>query len=395
MSAEKTSLPTWKDYLQKLMPIGEKILKTIPGDHTPQVRQETWSTLFASLSQAYVQGVYPDPNYPEFTSIFNMAINLFAPVPDYMYTWTPVSDEGTYRLRGFRGTTRFVKLSLIEGNYAVGTNKGERKIVNLDHVNRYPDGRFDFVLSKRRPAGYQGEWIELPAGVSNIAIRSASYDWVNERDPVVAIERTDVPAQRPRLTAGDLAARLATLATWTEVALLQSNGRFPDLAKKNMQNRIMVHDYTGMGGNQEQIYLEGLYDLEDDEVLIMETEVPRKCLYWSFFLITDQMASVDWMNRQSSLNGFQAKLDSDGKFRAVMSKRDPGVPNWLDTGGYNYGIIHGRWHEADSSPEPATMKVKLAELRNHLPKDTPTVSAEQRDASLRERRVGAQFRRKW
>jgi len=79
----------------------------------------------------------------------------------------------------------------------------------------------------------------------------------------------------------------------------------------------------------------------------------------------------------------------------VISFKDPGVPNWLDTGGYLYGGIQGRWNKADSCPMPATKKVKLADLRKHLPADTPTVTAAERDASLRDRRMGAQFRRRW
>ena len=44
--------------------------------------------------------------------------------------------------------------------------------------------------------------------------------------------------------------------------------------------------------------------------------------------------TIDYANHQSSLNGFQAVLDDDGVFRAVVSARDPGVANWLDTAGH-------------------------------------------------------------
>ena len=394
MSATKSGLPTWQDYIQKLIPIGDKILKGIPGEHTPQVVQETWGSVFQSLSQSYFAGVYPDPDYPEFISTFNMAINLFAPVPDYMYTWTPIKDDGIYRIRGYRGTTVFVKMSFLEGYYALDNNKGEIGLADIDSIKQGPDGWFDLILSAKRPAGYDGDWVELPARTTNLLIRSASYDWVKERDPILSIERTDVPAQRPRRTAEELVALHSIIPLWTEIGALRPVERWPDLEAKNLRNNMYIHNYVGMGGSSGQTYLEGLYDLADSEALILETDVP-KCRYWSFFVVDNQMATIGWMNRQSSLNGFQAKLDSDGKFRAVICPQDPGVPNWLDTGGHNYGIIHGRWHETDSSPEPVFNKVKLADLRNHLPKDTPVVSSEERDAVLRERRMGAQFRRKW
>ena len=72
------------------------------------------------------------------------------------------------------------------------------------------------------------------------------------------------------------------------------------------------------------------------------------------------------MNRQSSLNDAQAHIDRDGWFRAVISRLDPGVPNWLDKGDYPWGIIQMRWNLA--SVCPATMqKVPFAELLTTCP----------------------------
>ena len=112
--------------------------------------------------------------------------------------------------------------------------------------------------------------------------------------------------------------------------------------------------------------------------------------------MTDELTNtLDWNNHQSTLNGFSAKRDKDGKFRAVISARDPGVPNWLDVADYQRGMIIGRWKECSSYPEPQITKIKVADVRKYLPADTPVVSAEARDASIRERRKAVQLRRRW
>ena len=105
--------------------------------------------------------------------------------------------------------------------------------------------------------------------------------------------------------------------------------------------------------------------------------------------------AIDFVGRQSSLNGHQACIDSDGKFRAVIAHRDPGVPNWLDTAGFNRGTAIGRWYGCSSHPMPTLERVPLARLREHLPADTPVVSAQQRSETLQARRIGAQLRRRW
>lgn len=392
---EPTELPQWKDYLAQLMPVGDRVLKGVPRPHDPQARQETWMTIFCALANGYLGRVYLDVDYPEFVSMFNTALNLYAPNPDYMYTWTPIDGRGTYRMRGFRNTARFVEFSILDGYYALGTNKGTFALIDVDKLTLRPDTSFDVILSSHRPGNWAGDWIELEPRASNILLRSVCYDWARERDAVAAIERMDVPAARPRLTAQEMSDRLSGLASWTETGLMKAYWRFEDLENRQLRNKIDVHDYVPMGGTLDQVYLEGLYDLAEDEALIIETEVPKVSRYWGFLVTDDQFGTVNWMHHQSSLNGFQAKLDSDGKFRCVISCKDPGVPNWLDTGGYLYGGVQGRWNKADSCPMPATKKVKLTEVRQYMLRDTPFVTPAERDAQLRERRMGAQFRRRW
>jgi hypothetical protein len=104
---------------------------------------------------------------------------------------------------------------------------------------------------------------------------------------------------------------------------------------------------------------------------------------------------VDWVNRQSSLNDVQARIDSDGKFRAVISRFDPGVPNWLDKADFPWGIVQMRINLASDYPDPTVKKVPLAKVRTHLPADTPVVSPAERQEQLRIRRQGAQLRRVW
>jgi hypothetical protein len=104
---------------------------------------------------------------------------------------------------------------------------------------------------------------------------------------------------------------------------------------------------------------------------------------------------VEIVYRQSSLNGHQARIDADGKFRAVLSHQDPGVYNWLDSGGNLYGMLIGRWYRCSSHPTPTVTKVKLADLCTHLPACVTFTTEEERACMLRERRIGGQLRRKW
>jgi hypothetical protein len=116
-----------------------------------------------------------------------------------------------------------------------------------------------------------------------------------------------------------------------------------------------------------QSYYEGAYDLNDDEALYFEVAIPKQCGYWSLILTNEIYETTDWYNNQSSLNGAQAVLGCDRVFRAVISARDPGVHNWLDTAGNARGAVQGRWLDCDERPLPNMRKVKFSELGNLLP----------------------------
>jgi hypothetical protein len=71
-----------------------------------------------------------------------------------------------------------------------------------------------------------------------------------------------------------------------------------------------------------------------------------------------------------------------------VALQDPGVPNWLDPVGVGVGMAAVRWYKADGRLVPNVTKVKLAEVRRHLPKDTPVVTPEQRRVEIEARRIG-------
>jgi hypothetical protein len=127
----------------------------------------------------------------------------------------------------------------------------------------------------------------------------------------------------------------------------------------------------------------------------MEAKVPEKCTYWSAILTNEIYETTDWYNNQSSLNGSQLRVDGDGIVRLVISAKDPGVPNWLDTAGYPEGAIQGRWNECSATPIPTLRKVAVTDIRQFLPGDTPTVTPAQREQSVRNRRSQLHQRPLW
>lgn len=389
--------PEWPQILERLEPVADRLLARTRDPEDPIVRQELSQMMMAALTGGYLGLVYADPDYPEFVPMLGSALNFAAPVPDFTYTYAPIHGEGRYRISGHRGSSLFAVLTVSE-TYFTRTDSPKPGLANydLDELAIDDDGRFEVLLSASRPPDYEGDWWYLDPRATNLGVRHAMYDWLNEVDPRMTLERLDVPASRPRETAEALGQRMGEIASWVEYSIQHWLVHLAESREKDIVNRFEVHDYSGFtGASWPQTYMEGLYEIGEDEALLIETELPDQVRYWSFLVTDELFATIDWVNRQSSLNGFQARVDSDGCFRGVVAARDPGVPNWLDTGGRLRGAMQGRWNHASSAPHPRVTKLPLVELRDHLPSDTPDVTPEERDAALRLRRRGAQMRRKW
>src|SRR5262249_22964470 len=119
------------------------------------------------------------------------------------------------------------------------------------------------------------------------------------------------------------------------------------------------------GGQSTNVYAGGVYELAPDEALLIAMRVPVAPLYQGFHLANLWGESLDYANRQSSLNGFQTAWDEAGVARYVIAHRDPGVANWLDTTGVPVGFMTFRWTYADppaALPAVTVEKVRVDEI---------------------------------
>jgi hypothetical protein len=105
--------------------------------------------------------------------------------------------------------------------------------------------------------------------------------------------------------------------------------------------------------------------------------------------------SGDLAHAQTSLNDQQAHIDTDGRVRVVVSRHDPGVPNWLDTEGRPVGMVAYRWIWTADRPTPEGTVVGLDAVTDHLPDDHPRIppAARAESAAGRRRAVHRRFRR--
>lgn len=390
-------LPAWQSFIDELRDLAPRMLAKLPERlrDEPQTQQEVGRLILEALAARSLDMVGADGDRPMFLPSLNVVLNVFQPNADTVYKQATITPGGSYRLRGRKGSLRITTVGLMAPRTA-DWSVNAAAYYDINALSADADGCFDVVLSPERPDGYEGDWWQLDPRVDKVLLRQVAYDWGQERDPVISIERIDVPAPRPRVPGAALEKRLRGLAGATAITAMRLYEHVEMLRQQGAINNFQPWDVvTNFGGLFGQFYYETAYELADDEALVIETEVPERCGYASLILTNDIFETTDWYNNHSSLNGSQWRLDADGKLRVVVSARDPGVANWLDTAGHSTGAIQGRWTESSSTPIPSLRRVRLDEAAALLPADTPRVTPMERDRIVRDRRAAFQQRVLW
>jgi hypothetical protein len=287
-------------------------------------------------------------------------------------------------------------------------------------------GRFEILLG---PAERAGHWLQIVPGTSYLLSREFFGDWEAAEPSVLRIECLDEPtaqgsaqcsAQWPVMSADRVSRELAALGTW----LTETVRVFAGAQAKGMEQFANRWDpRPGRPASDLPAIYHAYWDLRPGQCLLIETPVPDGG-YWGVQLANGLWNTLDFANRQTSLNGAQAHVDPGGMFRAVIAHADPGVANWLDTLGHQQGSVHLRllrpgaagrpgapggpvrslaetrddwmtgWAEEERSDTPAggygylaptARVVALGELDAALPQGTPRVTPAQRRRTLDER----------
>ncbi len=318
-----------------------------------------------------------DADFPHFFRADDSASGPPGPNLDNSYLWARVRGDASYRVTVDTSKVYDMLIGVTDEKW---TNYGD---FALSEFEIGADGKLELIVSPERQPG---NWLQMPKDGSLLGIRVYYYDWGKDEQPHPLIERIGGELERPApITPEILNKRLEATAFWLESRPYQ----YPVFQERYMDqfpvNHVPAPAKIPGGGGPIQ-YGFGRYRLADDQALIVEF-TPPQARYWSVHTYTAPWFSqIDVINRLTSLNGRQVHVDSDGKARIVVSHRDPGVQNWLDAGDLPTGSVFYRWIWSDDTPVPDSRVVALADLRAHLPADTPPFTAANRKTQLRARR---------
>lgn len=308
--------------------------------------------------------------------------------PDFDYRTAFLDSAHTYRLTGKMNDSRMV---LAQMNSATPGQPNSRCMANFDfhEFNLGEDGSFDVIISVEKQ---EGNWIPMDpeGGYQWLFIRPTVETW-DEVPAEFNIERLgDLPEDdlNPLEYSEEAVAKRIDLATSfmhyvvTEWAI----NYVPFIeGKAGGKNAFMTLGLIGGGelGNPAAHYQHCVYEVNDDEALILEFDEEPQGSYWSLQLYDIWHRAIPFRTKQATLSGKQMVKDSDGKIRVVISRQDPGIHNWLDNNGVSIGEVAWRIYQVTKNPNYKFIRIPFDQLDQYLPRDTKLINSEERARELK------------
>lgn len=309
--------------------------------------------------------------------------------PDHIYRSSNIVGEGRYEITGqFNPATRPAQFVLSVApavefhEQPLSKNRADLgkqlALLSDKDLTVAPDGSFRVTLGGPAPADGANH-VALVPGPIGVGFRDVLSDW-KQRPADLRIRRLDTVHPAPFDTA---ALRKRVLDKLEPYIRFWSSYPEQWLGGLTANSVAPVVPRDGGWG-----FLSGLrFQLQPDEAFVVTLNYGN-AQYTGIQVIDPWMIASDARQHQTSINPAQAVADADGNYSFVISPRDPGVANWLDTNGLHDGFAVLRWQNVPQTTKGETLLqgfrvIKLDEASS-LP-GIARVSAEQRKARLASR----------
>jgi hypothetical protein len=326
--------------------------------------------VMSGMSEFFVEG---DPDHPRMASIVNPARKLQGDNPDAIYHFAQLRGDRAYRVFGVRGEESYISFTVHSEAANGGFNGRVLADINDSQFTFAPDGSYEIVFSTEKPSPHQSSdgsnWVQLDPDARMLIVRSYFLrEQSAQNDPLVQVRigiecLDDVPPPPPlddetlaaRLRAGVAFLRQTTLGQPlpSEPSIAPFMGKEPNTVGEPWSFRNAGVDAAGA---VDIFYSMGKWDLGPDDALVMRGTIPPS-RFTNVMLWNRHMQTLEYVHRRSSLNSSQIQYEPDGSYVIVVAHRDPGVPNWLDTGGHRVGTIFWRYLLPEPDPTIAQCEV--------------------------------------
>jgi len=361
----------------------EALIANPPFEISEQERAEGYDYLAGSIRSSLQMAFDYDLTHPVLVNPTHQYARQGLDNPDAIYFNAYLTEGATYELSGVRGTAADLSFQIMDGNYSAEGAPTSVAAFDDRELDIAADGSFSWKF---------GPELGLKKGATLI-VREVFNDWNTETRGTIRLQRLDTAGIPRAPFAMDAVAKRYGVAAKMLIGKIKTWFSFPEWFTYKEPVNTLTSPKSTPGGLASQFSSLGHYNLTDDQALIITVPVCDAAPYQAIQIGSKWYVSTDYEHYQTSLTKAQSQADPDGRFRYVVSTRNPGIANWMDTTGHPTGVMMLRWQrlERDLTAEdgPRVELVSFDDIADHLPfYDSNRVTPEQYSTRIADRQVG-------
>jgi hypothetical protein len=358
-AAGNDAAQSWREFSASLEAAGARVFAA-SEDAVERVEGLEYLAQLAavSLEMKLAKGSKVNPRFTDWMGDYR---KFLGDSPDAVYHTAELSPAYRYEVRGNRGDAEYIGFML----YGRQLNGWNRAAANLSSKSMRFDeaGNFTIVLSRTEPPDPELNWLKLEDDIHMIMVRQYYHGRQDKTAADFTIRNLDATRYE---AAGEeeVATRLrdATLffnntldgaITISSMLSTAPNSIDPPSSYSSDLGGVFYPTFDNE-------YYGGWFYLEDDEALVIEGAVPD-APYWGVSLQSRWMQSLDYEHYQIELNDHQIATEN-GRYRIVVSHRQPPSGNWIDTAGKREGLLSIRYQLSQGSEKPSLTLIKFEQL---------------------------------
>jgi hypothetical protein len=350
----------------------EQIITAAPHVRTEQDLAEGYDYLAGSIRASLQMAWAYQRDFPYFVASTGPYTKLGLDNPDTLYFHAYLRDDAEYVVTGRRGSTADLSFQVLGGDYSPVQVPDSLTAFDDRELEIAGDGSFELRFGPPK-ADAPRNYFTLGAGSAMLIVREVYSDWATERRGMITIRRADRAGQAPVPPDTSALAKRYGVAGKILISRLKTFLQFPEWFYLKLPVNTLTEPRSTPGGLTTQFSSVGHYDLAEHQAMIITVPAAPKDVapYQGIQLGSMWYISLDYLNHQTSLTADQARADPDGFLRFVVSERNPGVANWLETTGHQRGYVQLRWQrltrDLTAADGPAVDVIEVSEIPDRLP----------------------------
>ena len=329
MSDDASGLEAFRDAIAE----AESLIRNPPFEVTEAELAEGLDYLAGSIRSAVQMAFDYDLDHPVLINPTHQYSRQGLDNPDAVYFNAYLTEGASYAVTGRRGTTADLSFQIMSGTYSDAGAPDTVTAFDDRELDIASDGTFEWRF---------GPELGLRKGATLI-VREVYSDWNAEDRGVLRIQRLDTAGRPRRAVTLESVDRRYGVAAKMLVGRIKTWFAFPEWFTYQEPVNTLTAPASTPGGLSTQFSSIGHYSLGADEAMVVTVPACEDAPYQAIQIGSKWYVSTDYEHHQTSLTRAQSHVSDDGLIRYVITQRDPGLANWLETTGHERGVMMLRW----------------------------------------------------